>query len=587
MRAPTVLLRGLLLLLLLAAALPARAGGELLLEDARPRVEAWPVVEILPDPQRRLDWVAALRAAERFEPPVSARQTLGLRKEAVWLRIPLRSAPDSRARWLLDIDYAVLNRVDVHLLREGRLVQQARLGNLQPPDERPVRSRSHAVALDLTPGVPHELLLRVDTLGALILPISLTRLTEFHSRAQDEMLLQGLLTGLALCLVLYTLAQWASTREPLFLKYALLTFGSMMFSVVQFGLGGMYLWPGNLWLEQHAAALAALLASGCTFLFVEEVLRGPDVSRHFSRVMFGGAAALGLTALLYALDLIHVHLVSTVVGSLGLLPALMGLPGAVRRARRGDSIGWYFLVAWLGYFVSTATMVGVIKGHVDANWWTLHSFQAGAALDMVLFLRVLGLRMKAVHAAAVHAVRERDTFVSMAHTDALTGLPNRRGLDSRLAQAMRDCAADRLLAIYMLDLDGFKQVNDRHGHDTGDELLVLVGRRLQSQLRASDVVARLGGDEFVVTAAGLADEQQARDIGAKLVESFRTPFELSGQRRIGVGLTIGFVLVPQDGVDPASLLRQADAAMYAGKQGGKGCVRRGVPPAQPGYAGSV
>ena len=64
MRAPTVLLRGLLLLLLLAAALPARAGGELLLEDARPRVEAWPVVEILPDPQRRLDWVAALRAAQ-------------------------------------------------------------------------------------------------------------------------------------------------------------------------------------------------------------------------------------------------------------------------------------------------------------------------------------------------------------------------------------------------------------------------------------------------------------------------------------------------------------------------------------------
>jgi len=248
-----------------------------------------------------------------------------------------------------------------------------------------------------------------------------------------------------------------------------------------------------------------------------------------------------------------------------------------RRARRGDSIGWYFLVAWVGYFVATATMVGVIKGRVDANPWTLHSFQAGATLDMLLFLRMLGLRIKALHAAAKHAVRERDTFVSMAHSDPLTGLPNRRGLEHRLAAAMEACTPERLLAVYMLDLDGFKQVNDGHGHDAGDELLVAVGQRLQATLRSSDVVARFGGDEFVVTAGGLADEHQAREIGHKLVEAMRAPFELSGARRAEVGLTVGYVLVPLDGHDPVSLLRQADAALYAGKQGGKGCVRRATP----------
>ncbi|MBX3604038.1 MAG: GGDEF domain-containing protein [Piscinibacter sp.] len=576
-----------LLLVALGWALAGTAGAvePIRLDDQQRRVEAWSAVEILPDPQRELDWAGALRASARFEVPKSAHATLGLRKEPVWVRVPVQSAAGSQARWLLDIDYAVLNRVDVFLLREGQVVQRARLGNLQPYSDRPVASRSHAVLLDLQPGVRHELLMRVETLGGMILPIAFTRLTEFHSRAQDEMLLQGLLTGLGLCLVLYSLAQWVSTREPLFIKYALLTFGSLLFSVVQFGLGGMYLWRDQLWVEQHAAALAALLASACTFLFVEEVLRGPEVSRYFSRVMYGGAALLGVAALLYATDLIHVHTVSTVIGTLGLLPALMGLPGAVRRARRGDRIGWYFLIAWTGYFVSTATMVGVIKGHVDANAWTLHSFQAGATLDMVLFLRVLGLRMKSLHVAAMHAVRERDVFVSMAHTDALTGLPNRRGLDTRLAAAMAGCAPDRLLAVYMLDLDGFKQVNDQYGHDIGDELLVAVGQRLQANLRASDVVARLGGDEFVVTAGGLSDEHQARDIGAKLVEAFREPFVLSGERRIEVGLTIGYVLVPLDGLDPVSLLRQADAAMYTGKQRGKGCcVRR---PEMPGYAGNV
>ncbi len=551
----------------------AAPAGIVLADDAS-RIEAWPAVTVLPDPGRELDVGSAIGQARRFEPPRSAYATLGLRKEPVWLRIPFETPAGAKALWVLDIDYAVLNRVDVYLVREGQVVQQARLGNMQPFSQRPVQTRSHAVALELKPGTGHELYLRVETLGAMILPITFMRPSTFHAEALGEQMLQGLLTGLALCLVIYSLVQWVSTREPMFVKYGVLSFGSLMFSVVQFGIGGMYLWRDMAWPEQHGAGLSALLASGATFLFVEEVLRGPAMHRHFSRIMFAGAAALGATALAFALDLIHVHTVSTVIGTLGLLPALMGLPGAVRRARDGDAIGWYFLAAWLGYFVTTATMVGVIKGYVDATPWTLHSFQAGATLDMLLFMRVLGLRMQAIHNEARHAVRERDAFVSMAHSDPLTGLPNRRGLDARLVAALAQCAPDRLLAVYMIDLDGFKQVNDQHGHELGDELLVAVGQRLTQQLRSVDVVARLGGDEFVVTAEGLSDERQARDLALKLIDAFHAPFELSQGRQCRVGLTIGYVLVPLDGTDLVSLMRRADAAMYAGKHGGKGCVRR-------------
>lgn len=568
------LLRVIALVWGLALAALAQAAPALLIDGSSQRIEAWPSVTILPEAGGEIDIAAAIATSDRFEAPSSAYATLGLRKEPVWLRIPIRWTGAGGPNWMLDIDYPPLNRVDAYLVSEGRVVQQARLGNMQPFEQRPVPSRTHALPLELKPEVPYELFLRVQTQGAMILPITVMRPQVFHTEALDEHILQGLLAGLGLCLVIYSLVQWWSTRESMFVKYAMLTTGSLMFSVVQFGVGGMYLWRDNLWLESHGAALMALLASGSTFLFVEEVLRGPGVSRHFTRVMHAGAAALGLTAVLYALDVIHIHSVSRVIGTLGLLPALMGLPGAIARARRGDSIGWYFLVAWVGYFVSTAIMIGVIRGYIDANLWTLHAFQAGATLDMVLFMRVLGLRMKAIHSEARSAVRERDTFVSMAHTDPLTGLPNRRGLDARLAAEMAGTSPERLLAVYMIDLDGFKQVNDQHGHELGDELLIAVGQRLGAQLRSTDVVARLGGDEFVVTASGLADERQARELGMKLVESFREPFVLSGQRACQVGLTIGYVLVPADGTDPVSLLRRADAAMYAGKQGGKGCVRR-------------
>ncbi len=550
------------------------AAPPLVIDGSAQRVEVWPSLTILPDESGEMDITAAMAAADRFEVPRSAYATLGLRKEPVWLRIPVRWTGGGGPNWMLDIDYAPLNRIDAFLVREGRIVQQARLGNMQPFAQRPIPSRSHALPLELKPEVTYELYLRVETQGAMILPITVMRPQVFHTEALDEHILQGLLAGLGLCLVIYSLVQWWSTRESMFVKYAMLTTGSLMFSVVQFGVGGMYLWRDNLWVESHGAPLMALLAAGSTFLFVEEVLRGPGVSRHFTRIMHAGAAALGLTALLYALDVIHVHSVSRVIGTLGLLPALMGLPGAIARARRGDAIGWYFLVAWVGYFVTTAIMVGVIRGYIDATLWTLHAFQAGATLDMVLFMRVLGLRMTAIHNEARSAVRERDTFVSMAYTDPLTGLPNRRGLDARLAAEMANTSPDRMLAVYMIDLDGFKQVNDQHGHELGDELLVAVGQRLGAQLRSSDVVARLGGDEFVVTAGGLADERQARDLGLKLVDAFRQPFRLAGGRACQVGLTIGYVLVPVDGTDPVNLLRRADAAMYAGKQGGKGCVRR-------------
>jgi diguanylate cyclase len=181
---------------------------------------------------------------------------------------------------------------------------------------------------------------------------------------------------------------------------------------------------------------------------------------------------------------------------------------------------------------------------------------------------VLGLRVKAIHSNADRTRLESETLRTMAHTDALTALPNRRGLNEHLGQALRDARSERMLAVYLMDLDGFKPVNDRHGHDVGDALLVAVGQRLQAQLRSQDVVARLGGDEFVVLANGLADEAAAQALGHKLLAAFDAPFTALGQR-CEVGLTIGYALAPLDGEHADTLLKHADAAMYAGKAQGR------------------
>ncbi len=543
------------------------------LQAQQPAAGLWQALQMLPDPEQRYTAQELLQGGPAFGPMPPTQGTLGVRAEPVWLRIPLELAASAPGRWVLDIDYAPLQRIDLVLASGGRIVQQAALGSHVPFAQRPLPTRSHAVGLDLQPGVAYELLLRVQTQGAMVLPLRLSPPAMHAEHALREQMLQGLLTGLALCLWIYSLAQWINQREVLFLQYTLLISGSLLFSLHFFGVGAQYLWGGLPWFEQHASGMSALMATCGSFLFIGQALAAGNPRNRLMRAMRWGAAGTALLALAFALDLFDTRVLAAIVSVLGLVPALMGIPGAVARMRQGDAVGGTLLLAWLVYFVATATVIGVIRGWVPVNFWTLHSFQFGATLDMLLFMRVLGLRSKALRLAAENARTERDTLHWLAHTDPLTNLPNRRGMQEALSNALRLCCHEQQLAVYLLDLDGFKPVNDEHGHDVGDELLVAVARRLQGHVRATDLVARLGGDEFVVVASALESPAQAHDLANKLLDAFHAPFTLSSTK-VQVGLTIGYALAPLDAYDAASLLKLADAAMYQGKQNGKFRVQR-------------
>ena len=561
------------------ACLSAPVPQPLVLNDATAMVDVWPVVTILPDPDAKLTIQDVLAAAEKFTVPQSAYATLGLQQKVVWLRAPVKVAASALAekqRWILDIDYSLLDRIDVYVVNDGRVDQHAVVGNAprgaELDSQSLIHSRSQTVTLTLQSGVDYTLILRVDTVGAKILPITLASFSSFHKRALSEQMLQGMLTSLGIGLLLYSLLQWLSVRENIYLKYALLTLGSVLFSMHFFGIGKLYVWLDNIWIEKHMAGFAALIASSGAALFVEDVLR-EDMHRRLRQAAKILAAMLALTAFAYALDLIGVHVVRFVTGTLGLLPGLLGIPGAIMRIKRGESVGYYFLLAWIGYFVAGTVMVGVVKGNIDANFWTLHAFQFGATFDMLVFMRIAALRSAAVHLAAQRATREHATLHSLAHTDPLTKLLNRRGLNTTLTAALHNVTPEKILALYMLDLDGFKLVNDQFGHDVGDELLEIVAGRLHATMRAGDGIARLGGDEFVVVAGGLHSDAEARELGLKLLAAINAPYALS-KHSCGVGVTIGYALAPFDGDQADTLLRLADAAMYSGKQSGRNCLQR-------------
>jgi diguanylate cyclase (GGDEF)-like protein len=164
----------------------------------------------------------------------------------------------------------------------------------------------------------------------------------------------------------------------------------------------------------------------------------------------------------------------------------------------------------------------------------------------------------------------RERIASLAYNDALTGLANRTSLGPALEQAIERTRRHRSkLAGVFIDLDGFKQVNDQHGHAAGDAFLVEVARRLRRVLRASDVVARLGGDEFFVVLEQMQDTAAVERVVSKLAAEVLRPYDLFGGVKARVSASLGVSLFPDDAGDSATLMAHADKAMYAAKRAGK------------------
>ncbi len=158
----------------------------------------------------------------------------------------------------------------------------------------------------------------------------------------------------------------------------------------------------------------------------------------------------------------------------------------------------------------------------------------------------------------------------LAYFDHLTGLPNRALLKDRLEHAIVSSRRHgQMVAVFFLDLDRFKQVNDTYGHHTGDILLVDVADRLKSALRAEDTLSRLGGDEFVIVLPNAPDHHHIEAIARKLIDQMTTPFIID-KGTLSTSTSIGIAIAPADGGSATALIKAADGAMYRAKKKGRG-----------------
>jgi diguanylate cyclase (GGDEF)-like protein/PAS domain S-box-containing protein len=169
--------------------------------------------------------------------------------------------------------------------------------------------------------------------------------------------------------------------------------------------------------------------------------------------------------------------------------------------------------------------------------------------------------------------RAEEHLLHTAHHDALTGLPNRALLADRLRREIaRARRGDRPFALHLVDLDGFKSINDVLGHVIGDKFLKVVAERLQSIARAGDTVARIGGDEFGILQSRVTRSEEAAELAARILRLVSEPYQFAGER-ICINASVGTTLHPADGSEAEELLKNADLAMYRAKADGGNLVR--------------
>lgn len=202
---------------------------------------------------------------------------------------------------------------------------------------------------------------------------------------------------------------------------------------------------------------------------------------------------------------------------------------------------------------------------------TLH--KNGTLIPVEIHATIIRLHGDNVIFSAVRDISERkqaeEKIVRLAYYDYLTGLPNRRRLYDRLGDAMAHAGRCRQkLAVLFLDLDDFKQINDRYGHQIGDELLQEVALRLRNTLREADTAARIGGDEFIIVLTHLTHHFDPAVVAEKILHSLSAAFRIQGQL-CHIGASIGISLFPDDSRVPDTLITFSDNAMYRAKEQGK------------------
>nr|WP_322940534.1 diguanylate cyclase [Pseudomonas sp. s4] len=563
------------------------------LDENTPPIDLQDVASYLEDPQAAMS-LAEVQADTAAFLPAHARDGLGFGyvDGVVWLRLELQSIAQEPLHWRLELNYASLDEVRLYDVASGT-VREARSGDTVPYRERAIGHRNPVFEISLQPGEQRTLYLRVDSRGSMTLSGALMSLRDFEQHSQRGYLAHAIYCGVLVALGLYNLLLYLALRERPFLNYVLFMCAFALSVLSLNGLGAQYLWSEGAPWSNRILPVSLVAAALLSVVFARSFLDTRQWLPHWDKGLLLLCLAIGMALLgSVLLPLQRALQLMSLTGLIATLTLLLTSFVCVGYRVPGARL---FALAWLTLLSGAVLLALRNFALIPSNFLTLYAMQIGSGLEMILLSFALAARfneLKRQREAALQLneqvlaqrVTERTQALEQANLrlrelalqDPLTGLANRTALQLHLDQALaRSQRRHELLALMLIDLDGFKPINDRHGHGFGDQVLTEIAQRLRQYIRDGDLPARLGGDEFVVVCENVQSADDAQYLARRLLEGLDTPMHLE-DRSVRVGASIGIALSQGDD-DATRLIRSADAAMYRAKAEGRNRVRLASP----------
>jgi diguanylate cyclase (GGDEF)-like protein len=523
-------------------------------------------LQVLEDDSRALtiEQVRAQPEAAHFAYPRDPLRS----KEAdrvLWFRLQMQLADPSDAsrEWLMVVPTVSTHEIQFHgpFDADGKALAPVVVTGMRHPwASRPASSEQMAWRFRLPgPGV-YTAYFRVDSTFARIYDVKIWDPVDYLQSTQDKRMFDALTYGLLLGLMVYGLVLFKVFGEALYGFYVLacatgiLALASINGHALRYGFPN---WPVA---AEFAYGAGPALWAVCKLQFGRRLLRLRHYAPRLDLLVQGITVAL-LLAVPYAFwgaqPLMTFRLVQlSVVGSTAVM-----VVGAVIAMRRRY---WPAVL----YFFGVAMLLAGIGAIVVASWgwiaWApgqMNISQGALLAELIVFAVAMGSRLELVRRSERALALRTEQLVQALGTDALTGVASRAAFDSAGEARLRDGGA---FAVVMLDLDGFKAVNDKYGHAAGDAVLAVIAQRLREPLRGGELVARLGGDEFALLLMDRPAHALA-ELAEGLLRACRAPVDFDGLGLV-VGASAGIAVHGEQDETLAQLLRRADRAMYDAKR---------------------
>lgn len=566
-------------------------------------------IELLEDPSGQLTIadMADPAVQARFV-PTEGRASVGQSRSQWWVKVQLARAPDAPAQWWLENSGITVYRVSL-FLPDGQGGWRERVTSESVPFAEG-RDHDYRRMVFRLPPIDEQGLTfyfrSYDPAGNSF-PLKVWQLQDLQDLRATENMGFGIIYGVILALFLYNLFILVALRDKAYFWYVLATGCALVFILSMTGHGFQYFWgdwPVPFWLDR--ITLPSLWGI-FVMRFTQELL-------YTRRGLVWADRAFNTGCVLYAIAILINAFGYRAEGALLIaLTPIVTVPTALVsagvRCYQGFFPARFYLVGYGTVLISTAVLVMRAAGIVQPTNFTAYMFPIAVAAESILFSFALAYRiqmLKQEKAAALELAdrektarlaqmqassdelqaavtrrtaelaaanqrlseRERELEHAAFH-DSLTDLPNRRHLIDRAEQALANAGRrEETVALMLIDLDHFKPINDRHGHDAGDAMLRAIGHRLREHVRGGDSVARLGGDEFAVLICGPDAEPHAREIAERLLAELSKPVSY-GQHELTVTISIGVALYPNHARQFAGLYKTADQALYQVKDRGR------------------